>query len=279
MKDLFKICGLVIALLLLASCNKTDIDFPYQKNLTVESFIEEGKQARVYLTYNFPIDELVDSIALTNSIETKAKVTLSYNGIDEILILKRDNSHYPMLYYQSNMIIGTANTDYNLDIIADKEDYHSNTYMPENFRISSFIFENLSGNDVNKRDLYITIDNPNPNQIAYFNLLIKDSSQSAKYKFTNRGLFTNSTAVDSEFLIFVPYPETESKSSFVKGDSIYIQLQSITQNEYEFWKSIYGDATNVVDIKGVDESTPSNVENAFGFFGGRSVSTYQIVIK
>ena len=279
MRYYFKIYGFLFVLFIYTSCNKTNIEFPYEKNLTVESFIEEGKQARVYLTYNFAIDELIDSAALIHSIETKAKVTLSYGGIKEILILKRNNSHYPMLYYQSNNIIGAGNTNYNLDIITDKADYHSNTYMPENFKITSFIFDSLSTNNVNKRDLYITIENPSPGTISYFNLFIKDPSQSDKYKSTNRGLFTNSTATDSEFMVYVNYPATDSKDDFGKGDSIYLQLKSITQNEYEFWKSINGDATNVVDLKGVDEETPSNVENAFGFFGGRNVSSYRIIVK
>jgi len=256
-----------------------DIDFPFEKNLTIEAFIEEGKQARVYLTYNFPIDETVDSAALINNIETKAKVILSHNGIDEILILKRDNSRYPMLYYQSNTIIGTENTSYNLEVISNNKNYYAQSTMPNKHAITEFIFDSLSVKNENERDLYVTIENFTPNQTSYFNILIKDPTQSNKFTSTNRGLFTNSTATENDFTAYVNYPTTDNKSSFIIGDTIYLQLQSITKNEYEFWKSINGDITHLVDIKGIDEEISSNVENAFGFFGARNVLSYTIIIK
>lgn len=265
--------------IILVSCNKTTLEFPFEKNLTVEAFIEDGKQAKVYLTYNFPIDELVDSIALLKSIETKAKVIINVGGQEEILILKRNNSRYPMLYYQSDKIIGSENNNFKLNIRAEGKDYHSETSIPKKFQIKQFEFIDNASSSMKNRDLFITVENPLPEDISYFNILINNPKESKDYQFTNRGLFTNETASDTSFSIFVDYPSNYIDNHFIVGDTILIKLQSITKIEYDFWKSINGDNTQLIKLKGIDEEIPSNVDNAFGFFGGRNVCSYKIVVE
>lgn len=269
---------LFVVVIFLVACNKTTVEFPFERNLTVEAFIEEGKQAKVYLTYNFPIDQVVDSIALLKSIETKAKVSISVDGMEEILILRRENSRYPMLYYETDKIIGSEDKIFNLNIRAEGKDYYSKTYIPEPFLIEQFEFIPHVSNLENHRDLYITVENPEPEKINYFNILINNPKESKNYQFTNRGLFTNETASDSGLSIFVAYPDSFIDDHYMVGDTLLIKLQSITKLEYDFWKSINGDNTQLIKLKGIDEEIPSNVEHAFGFFGGRNVSSYRIVV-
>ena len=134
-------------------------------------------------------------------------------------------------------------------------------------------------NVLTNRDLFITIENPLPEAVSYFNVLINNPKDSKDFAFTNRGLFTNETASDTSLSIFVDYPSNYLDDHFIVGDTIYFKLQSITKIEYEFWKRINGDNTQLIKLKGIDEEIPSNVDNAFGFFGGRNVCSYKIIVR
>jgi hypothetical protein len=274
MKNVF----IFLIIILAASCNKSDIELSYAKGLTVEAFIDNDKQARVYLTKSFPIDGTIDSVALMRNIESHAKVTVSNGEISEILSLKRDDSRYPMLYYRSNKLVGKAGDIFTLQIDLGGKSYFSNTEVPENSIINNFEFISVP-NQVPDiiRELTISVDNTKPEVKKYFKLLIKNEKIESKYSFASPAIFTNETTTQNEFDVFVKYPESYDYD-FIKGEEFFIKLQRITKQEYDFWKSIKGDETRLLNMKSFSEEIPSNIDDAFGYWGGQNTSSYRVVV-
>jgi len=262
------------------SCNDFQIDSSHEELLTVEAYIDEGKSARVYLTKSLPIEGIIDSITLLKNIETHAKVILSNGNTTEILSLKRDDKHYPILYYQSNKLKGEVGGNYTLQIDLSGKSYFSETNVPSKSVITRFIFNQVEGDLTDSlRELNITISNINPTIVKYFKLLIKRDSIHPKYIFADPPIFTNENTDKTEINVFVKYNYDDDDYQYVLGEDIYIKLQRITKEESAFWKSIKGDKTRLLNMKAFSEEIPSNIDGAFGYWGGHNTSSYKITVK
>ncbi len=269
-----------ILIIISVSCNDFQIDSSYEESLTVEAYIENGKQARVYLTKSLPIEGVIDSIALIKNIESHAKVIISNGDITEVLSLKRDDEHYPMLYYKSNNLKGEVGRNYTLQIDLSGKSYFSETTVPSKSLINSIIFNPVEGDLTDSlRELNIIVDNAIPSMVKYFKLLIKRDSIYPKYIFPEPPIFTNENTDNTEINIFVKYNYDGDDYRYILGEVVYIKLQRITKEEYVFWKSIKGDKTRLLNMKTFSEEIPSNIDGAFGYWGGQNTSSYRVVVK
>ena len=75
-----------------------DIEAP-DDLIVVDGVIEQGRQARVFVTRNAPYFSSIDSAGLRDLVLSRAKVTLTDGDQSEILILRRDNRFFPPFYY------------------------------------------------------------------------------------------------------------------------------------------------------------------------------------
>lgn len=262
------------------SCNNFEIDSSFKESLTVEAYIEEGRQARVYLTKSLPIEGVIDSISLLNNIETHAKVIISNKDVSEVLSLKRDDERYPMLYYQSNMLTGEVGSNYTLQIDLGGKSYFSETTIPNKSIINSFVFDDIEGDVTDSlKNLTISVDNANTEVVKYFKLMIKRDSIHPKFIFADPPIFTNENTFETEINVFVKYNYEDNDYPFILGEDVYIKLQRINKEEYAFWKSIKGDKTRLLNMKTFSEEIPSNIDGAFGYWGGQNTSSYKITVK
>lgn len=262
----------LIVLVISLSCSKYELNSDYEKELTVEGYIDNGSFAKIYLTYNLPVGVGVDTMAMMKNMAIRAKVTLECNGYKEILSMSRNNSRYPVVYYKTNSIVGELGKEYKLTIEDEGKCYEVKSTVPNKGKIISFEFITLKDNSI---EAFVNIENTS--NVMYYKLLLLNS-ETGNYVYNTEAVFTNNRSLDSSFKVRLK----AKKNLFfplIKGEELKVRLESVSFEEYMFLKCTIGDDTQIFSSKAIDEGIPSNIDGAFGFFGGRSVSVYKVSIE
>lgn len=253
--------------------------------LTIEGVIEQGKFANINLTNSIPISGVIDSLEVALSIESKAKVVLSDGDITEILTLKRDNSSFPFLYYQSNIIKGEVGKAYSLSVQIRNKEFLSHTNIPEetnvlNLEFSDWIEDGVVYEDY--KDIKLTIENKKAEDISYYKILIKNENEDKFQPARPFILSTENISVDSFPLLisYIKFDDDGAKNNQLKvGEVFELKLVAITKEQFEFWKSIEGDATSILDNSSFTLDVKSNISNgAFGYWSGENVESFKFKI-
>ncbi len=275
---------LIPIILIIISCSKELNDVSSDDNLTVEAKINEGDYAEIFLTNALTFNSKIDSLAILNSIESKAKVTLSDGETSEVLSLKRNDSRFPFVFYGSNRIKGSIEKNYKLSISIRDKEFTSNTSIPSKPSIlSAEIIETDDEKEITEKFLSIklTIDNTE-NTTRYFKILIKNTKET-NFKSAEPFIFNSETLSSNDsFPLFVSYPKKingEVKNQIKKGASFELSLVSITREQFDFWKAIKGDQTNTIEENSFSINIPSNISNdAFGYWSGENTTTIRVDI-
>ncbi|MDO6759016.1 DUF4249 family protein [Tamlana sp. 2_MG-2023] len=266
------------------ACTSNLEEDSYQDKLTVESVIEEGEFARVYLLNSIPFKGVIDSLEVIKSIETKAKVVLSNGEVSEILTLKKDESYFPFFYYRSNVIKGDLNKSYNLSINVRNKEFTSKTDVPQAPHVVDveFIEAQYEGEVFpDFRDVKLTMQNSNIENL-YFKFFIKNE---AKKSFSNANPFIiNTEIIDSNtFSVIIRHfkdTEGDGKEEFLEvGTKVDLKIVAITKEQYEFWKSVKGDQTTILGSSSFSSNAKSNISNnAFGYWSGENAVTFNLEV-
>jgi len=263
---------LLIAILVLSSCNTLESEEEFKEELTIEGYIECGKHAYVYLTVSLPFLGEIDSLDIMKAMETKAKVELKSENVSEILTLKRDNSRYPYLYYRSNLIKGEVDENYEIKILLGGEEYTANTQVPEEPVILSMETVKLETEESeDEKRIKLTIENDYLKN-CYYRVLIKDETES-KFSHAEPYIFNNEIVKTEQLITVIKYMKLidgENENQLNEGGIFDIKLISISKDEYLFIKSVKGGFKSVASLPNFSEEIYTNLsgEGAFGFWSG-----------
>lgn len=270
---------LLIAILVLSSCNTLENELVFKEELTIEGYIEYGKQANVYLTTSLPFSGEVDSLEIIKAIETKAKVELISQDFSEILTLKKDNSRYPFFFYRSNLIKGEVGKNYKLKVLLKGQEYLANTQVPEDPVITEI--ETLEVED--EKRLKISIEN-NYLKKSYYKILIKSEMES-KFSFAEPFIVNNETVKTDQLIVVIKYNKKIDgvKVNQLEESGVFdIKLVAITQDEYLFIKSVKGDGEIDNSIPNFSQEIYTNIKGGagvFGFWAGENSIQKRIIIQ
>ncbi len=260
---------------LILSCNINDTEEQTLDKLTIEGQIREGEFAEIFLTNAIAFSGVIDSLTIAKSVESKAKVVLTDGETTEVLTLKRDDTRFPFLFYRSNKIKGALNKKYSLNVSIREKEFLSETSIPKIPVINKIEFLETSKDGVltpEFKDIRLEIEN-DPNVVSYYKTFIKNEADE-NFEFA-RPFITNTTNIKSAiFPLIVNYATFENgfKENLLFVDQTFeIKLISITKEQFDFWKSVVGDESVIVENSSFGQAVTTNISNgAFGYWSGEN---------
>ncbi|WP_067144962.1 DUF4249 family protein [Pseudotamlana agarivorans] len=274
----------ILLLIVLSSCTGDNIDVLASDQLTVEGEIKDNSFAEIRLTNSIAFAGVIDSLEIAKSIESKARVELFDGEVSEVLTLKRDDFNFPFLYYRSNIIKGEKGRVYNLSISIRGKEFNSKTQVPEKPEVVNIDFlESVKDGVVQPdyRDVKLTIKN-DIKSVQYFKILVRNENE-AKFSYAKPFIFNTENIATNQFPVIVTYVEIqddgERKNKFKVDEVIELQLVGITKEQFDFWKSIKGDESTLIDNSSFTNEVISNISNgAFGYWSGENVDNLKFKI-
>ncbi len=267
----------ILLLVVCFGCKKETIENAFKESLTVEGIVEHNKPVKVYLTSNLPFKDSINTIELLKAEEGRAKITVSDGNDTEILLLDRDNSRYPSIFYRSLRIKGALDKKYNLNIILNKTEYSSITTIPNQPMIQSVkVVEEKQGDKV------IALRIKNTSYFAYFKLFIKLKNDK-KYLRANPFIFNNELFdVNEDLQFFIKGDMDKIIENFEVGDVYDLKLVGITKDQFLFYKSVFGDETSLGGSTTFSENIESNIlggNDVLGYWSGENSIDFKIRIE
>lgn len=325
MKKLIYISAIIISFLTILSC-ETDItiELPEPQNkLVVEGFIESNNNPYVFLTRNSGYFDPVDSTSLykmlildSTTIPMLQLIGFSDSEIEmfefaeELVITVTELQtniidtlkptvipYFPFFGYEGNLITGTNNYSYKLDILYNGKEYYSTTSIPEPVPIDSIWF--------NSDPLYadtlgtIGIRFIDPPQIGNFyamhNMVEGEHFTFLKPYFgmdllddrylngdtINWSAITKAKANNDFFEgEFDPEADWWIEGLFSLNSIVKIRLSSIDSEHFRFWNSLSRHLSTDGNPFVNPASVVSNLheENVLGIWGGYGTSIERVHI-
>jgi hypothetical protein len=275
-----------VGTLLVRSCNENllrDIEQP-DALIVVDGWIEQGRQAKVFLTTNAPYFTSIDSASIRELVLSRAKVTLSDGDTSEVLILRKDLSYFPPFYYQGNTMIGETGKHYTLTAEYGGKSAEAVTTIPAEVAIDTAYFERLAGED----------------SLGVLKLVFTDPSEEKNYYriFTQRKgsddrfvpsvlMAINDRYFSGEQLTFtVSRPpaslvSSEGNEYFEAGDTILVKLCTMDEASFSFWSSYQEEVMNATNPFA---SSMNNLESniwgdGLGVWSGYGVTVYTVIAR
>mgnify|MGYP005851450019 CR=1 FL=1 len=246
------VAGLVTGLVSVRSCNDDLLSGLKEPDalIVVDGWIEQGRQAKVFLTTNAPYFTSIDSSSIRDLVLSGAKVTLSDGERSEVLILRKDLNYFPPFYYQGNEIVGETGKRYMLTAEYGGKSAESETMIPYEVQIDTAFFELQEGED----------------SLGVVKLVFTDPPEEKNYY----RIFTQRKGVDDRFVpsvlmaindryfsgTQVTYPVMRPPVSllssggneyFETGDTILVKLCTMDEASFGFWSSYQEEVMNAAN--------------------------------
>lgn len=270
-----------LSVLICVSCTENEkVNQNYEEALTVEGYVKEGELIRVYLTTSLPFLGKVTRKELLKIEESTAKVVVSDGVKSEILTLKRDPTVYPNLYYETQEMKGFTGVNYSLEVFLKGEVYTATTKVPTVPKVKSI--KVIDGIKEGKKAIQLKIENNK--ELAYYKILIKDE-QDDKFAWAKPYLFSTELISENEDInLVLRYVELVNgvEEDFITSLNTYtIQLVRISKSQHDFFKSIYGDSTSLINVVGFSENIESNIDGGkgvLGFWAGENAIELEVFV-
>lgn len=271
----------VLLFILLVHCDDSqEVEVLYKESLTVEGYVVRGELIKVYLSSSLPFQGELTERDLIAAEEGTARVTVSNGTSTEILTLTRDDNHYPSVYYQSKKMRGEVGKTYDLNIFLRGEEYTSSTTVPTIPVVKRISI--IDGARENEEVIQMEIENSL--ELTYYKLLIKNEEE-VDYSWGSPYIFSNELTDKNENIgLVVEYVENVDGieiSKLYKNNTYDIILIKISESEYSFYKSVYGDYTTLFVSGTFSENIEINIEggnDVFGFWCGENKVDFRVKI-
>ena len=290
--NLPKILGFSFFMTMFLSCTKEiQIEFPKtEKQLVVEGYIEQGKYPIVFLTKSSPYFEKIDSANIAELIASFAKVTVSCDGIEDVLTLQYNANYFPAYYYEGTSITGEIGKSYTLKVELSGKTYTSKTKIVEPVSIDSYNIIKVKDNNIQKFiDVHFKDPSLHPNFYrVYIKRIGKDSTFYPSYlsTFSDFGFdgkpFTYEVVPSySRITSYSPIISKDKHNYFIDGDSVILKFCTMEEKQYNYWKKIEEQIALANNPFGISSSDPLSTitGGALGIWAGLSSKYYSIKIK
>jgi hypothetical protein len=259
----------------LASCNQ-DLEFDLpdpDSRIVVDGWIENGMQAKVFLTANSPYFATIDSASLRDLVLSRARVTIDDGENSEVLILRKDNRYFPPYYYAGNNIFGEPGKTYTLTAEYGGKNVMAETSIPEPVSIDTSYFVLLEGED-SLGYLVLEFADP-PEEKNYYRIFTQrlgmdDKFISAFIMAINDQYFPGEKVRLSLFRAPETYLSTKDDNYFRIGETTVIKLSTIDRESFEFWNSYQDELLNATNpfASSLNEIKSNITGDGYGIWGG-----------
>lgn len=245
---------------------------------------------QIVLEANISDDSSVSTLKITQS--TDYYTPGIYNGIEGAVVTISDEDGNSAIMndvqngdYKTDLIIGKSNTEYSVVVELDGKTYSANSFMPKKTEIDSLSIENAPnrpGGDKGKDRFILHIhfqDEINVTNYYSFKIIANNIALPGFYTFNDK--YSDGKEIDARIFI-----DTENIDVSI-GDMVSVELQSINEDVYYFYKTANGVNASGSARGGQPQSTsvaPTNpVTNwsnkALGYFSAYATSQKNIVIS
>jgi hypothetical protein len=271
--------------LIYMGCEKEiQLDLPdYERKLVVEGWIEQNKPAKILLSYNAPYFTTIDSENIRDYAATRAKITIAFDDMTEVLTLKPNDVYFPPYFYFTTELYGEIGGEYMLTIENEGKVYHASTTIPEIVYPDSVWFSLGPGEDSLGMVCIRIVDNPLKDN--YYRVLVKRLGQDVRFipastSVFDDKLFSGQTLTLSLYRGSGNLLEITDSKYFRLGDTIVVRFCSIDFDHYQFWHSLQNSIITSANPFATDESgVISNIDGALGVWGGYGVAYDTVVAK
>jgi len=270
---------LILFLLFLVACEDENFETPsYIQKIVVDGWIEQGQQAKVFLTLSTPYFSDIDSTSIRKLVLTTAKVTLTDGSISEILTLHSNSDYFPPYVYQSNSIIGTIGHSYSLKIEYGGVTVTSITHIPEPEPIDSIWFLLATGIDTAG---YIKISFTDQlNVDNYYRIMTRTGNKTSKYTPVFLPNLDGSLVDGQDITLSLAGEKDDNPLYFNVNDTVNVKLCTIDKAVFKFWNSLYVELKNANNpFAASNTHVISNINGGLGIWAGYGVSTKTIINK
>ena len=237
--------------------------------------------------------QIVIEAKISNSLNNNfVKITKStdfynpntYQTISNAQVIIKENNKAEYLLsetspgkYQNNQLVAKAGNDYTIFVKYDNNQYSSNSYTPKGLKIDSVNYQ-IKERPFNKKkylELHVYFQD-NPGQRDFARFVIYKNGEKIKVIFIYNDRLTNGNYINYFFFNF-------NDESFYMGDEIFVEMQSINEQTYEYFRTLKNAAT--IESKGpFGPAAPANPvnnwsNNALGYFSTFIVSTGSVKLQ
>lgn len=275
---------LFFSLILTLSCDDFELELPdYDSQIVVDGWIEQGKTPKVILTLSAAYFSEIDSVSLRDLVVTRAKVVVSDGETTEILTLRPNDEYFPPYVYEGIDMRGEVGKTYTLEVIYSDEYLTASTTIPSPVFMDSLWFELDEGED--SLGFIWARFQDNPIERNFYRLQTKRAGIDDKYVPTfipnyDDKLFNGE---EIEFAIYKGEENPlagEGSIHFTLGDTIFLQVNSIDEQHYEFWKAVQQEKFNAGNpLASSNAKITTNINGGLGNWGGYGSTVYRMVAK
>lgn len=285
MKEVVLLKKILILLITLTviGCSISNSEIEKSDKLTVEGQIREGEFAEIFLSNSILFEGVIDSLTVAKSVESKAKITLTNGEVTEVLTLKKDDSRFPFLFYRSNLIKGEIDAEYNLTVNIRGKEFNAHTKIPKVATVEDITFLQAQKDGLitpGVKNVRLLIRN-RQEQTSYYKILIKNENES-KFEFASPFIVSTENVFTETFPIIVNYNRFTSgskESLLFVGEVFEIKLIAIAKAQFDFWKKVRGEESDIIENAAFTQEVPSNISNgAFGYWSGENVTAIKFKI-
>lgn len=285
MREVVLLKNILILLITLTviGCSISNSEIEKSDKLTVEGEIREGEFAEIFLSNSILFEGIIDSLTVAKSVESKAKITLTNGEVTEVLTLKKDDSRFPFLFYRSNLIKGEIDGEYNLTVNVRGKEFNAYTKIPKVATVEDITFLQAQKDGLitpGVKDVRLLIRN-RQEQTSYYKILIKNENES-KFEFASPFIVSTENVFTETFPIIVNYNTFTSgskESLLFAGEVFEIKLIAIAKAQFDFWKKVRGEESDIIENAAFTQEVPSNISNgAFGYWSGENVTAIKFKI-
>ena len=282
-----KVTHILVAFCILFSSCQPSLDYNlsgYTQKIIVEGYITSNDFAKVYLSFNIPLSQKIDSTQMLKNFISVAKVTVSDGIQSEVLTGGYWNkNHFPPFYYSTTNLKGREGGTYTISVVYAGHELYAKTTIPYSDSVTNF--QTTSVND-SMRMLKMGIDINTNTKGAYRIYSLKPFENT----FTPTPFLFNSDLSLKGYNVFAINPKpTQNMNSlkesnlFRAGDAVLIQVDKMDSISTVFFKGISfgGDNGLGSDIFiGQKDVLKSNISSpGYGIWCGIARRTYPVEIK
>ncbi|TAJ12250.1 DUF4249 domain-containing protein [Marinilabiliaceae bacterium JC017] len=272
---------MTIVLIFLACQPELDIDpEAYQQKIVVDGWIENDLNAHVNLTYSSPYTGATDSAALRKLVISTAKVTLFDGTNTEVLILRRDETLFPPVFYQSHTIKGEIGKTYELTVYLHGDTITASTTIPEPPEMTKLWLEPDAEADTMG---VLKVDFTDPIEtVDFYRFETKERSSEEGFRPVWLPNYSDKT-FNGEQVLLTLYKGKDnplaSKQEFLfhLNKPLTVKVSRIDEGAFEFWDSYEDEVLNGKNpFASSNRSVKHNVEGALGIWCGYGAYYYLV---
>jgi len=277
-----KLLSFILIVLLFEACSDDFTKSQEKPKVVVEGYIENGKLAKVFLTFPFGLNDEIGEGTYENFINSYAKVVITSDSEREVLTFKKDENLLPPYYYSTMLMTGEPGKTYRLEIIFNGDTVTSVTTIPTlATEIDSMWFKEVP-NDTAHKDLFISVKRLSTNGDGnYFKFFTRTQRQTtffplaiSTYREDTFGeeIIVEMAAGGESFL------DTTTSPYFAIGDTVTVKASVVDPIAGEYWR-MYDNETGFNNPFSNGSNLPSNVNGGLGVWTGMNSVQKQIIVK